>query len=600
MAGVSGQPLRSSGSSLRWTAPSVGTPQPVTIAITLASPDGCSRTETVNLVVLPRSLAGIRLEKGCRFQAPARIGDGVLYTYNVTNSGDLPLFDINLTDAQNWGPGCLPVYMSGDDGDGILDPGESWLYECRYTIADPDDYQRLQIMESSGSAADVVNRLLDMKARLEIMMERLRQMEALFDLKSATLNVSRELLFTSYNYSNDVTGESCSRIMDGLGRLNRTVYFDPVTGAMLTRQHAASGKMIFEEVYYPPPGSREYLKIEYDLPAAGYRTYTVIDYKSGDTLILVVDARGNILKKEYRITPGYRPYEKRYFLKNTATVTARTEKGDQVEDYDSFTLEVLRPMPVLAVVKVPEKAILSSNEILNYTITYQNIGQADASDVVVMEFYDKMQSFLWSDPPPDPGSTEMWTVKDLRAGESGSIRVGTRVSSDAAPGSQIVNRVEAVLKDTRAVSVVNTTVAAHPLNISKRASREAIGPEEAFVYTIEYSNNGEYVQHNVTIHDWLDPNVDFTGYKATPPLIFSSSGGHLLWQCGDLSPGAYGSIEIEVQARSSDGIAESVFNRYRIDSSLGEGAVRTLETPIAEFLWINKTADKNRITLMKI
>jgi len=156
----------------------------------------------------------------------------------------------------------------------------------------------------------------------------------------------------------------------------------------------------------------------------------------------------------------------------------------------------------------------------------------------------------------------MWTVKDLRAGESGSIRVGTRVSSDAAPGSQIVNRVEAVLKDTRAVSVVNTTVAAHPLNISKRASREAIGPEEAFVYTIEYSNNGEYVQHNVTIHDWLDPNVDFTGYKATPPLIFSSSEGT-----------CYGSAAIclrehTAQSRSKcrPGAAMALLNRYSTDT----------------------------------
>jgi hypothetical protein len=123
-----GSPLRSSGSTLRWTAPVVDSAQAAAIILSLTSPAGCSRTDVIDLLVVPGSTARISLEKGCRHEPPARIGDQVLYTYNITNTGNLPLFEVNLTDAQNWGPGCQPVYVSGDGGDGILDSGELWRY----------------------------------------------------------------------------------------------------------------------------------------------------------------------------------------------------------------------------------------------------------------------------------------------------------------------------------------------------------------------------------------------------------------------------------------------------------------------------------------
>ena len=593
-----GSPLRSSGSTLRWTAPVVDSAQAAAIILSLTSPAGCSRTDVIDLLVVPRSSASIRLEKGCRYEPPARIGDRVLYTYNITNTGNLPLFDVNLTDTQNWGPGCRPVYVSGDGGDGILDSGELWRYECRYTIADPDDYLRLQIMQSSGRKADlagIVERLLEMKDRLEIMMESLRRTEGEFDRQRATLMVSRESIsgesFTNYSYRNEVTGESYRIIMDGRGSINRSIYFDPVTGAELTRVMSASGKTISEEICYPPPGTGEYLKVEYDLPVAGYRTYTIIDFKSGDTLVLTEDSQGEILSREYRITPGYKPYEETYILKNTATVNARTGEGVQVEDHDSFALKVLRPMPVLTIVKVPEEVTADPDEILNYTINYQNIGHADAHDVVVTETYDEKLSFLWADPPPDPGTDNLWTFGDLKAGEWGSIRVRTRVSSDALPGTHIVNKVEVALDTASlAMSVVNTTISGPALNISKRASPEVIGPDETFTYIISYSNDGQHSQDNVTINDWLDPNVDFVSLSATPPRDFSISGGHLVWQCGRLDPGDGGTIEIKVKA--SSGSSAPLINRYSIGSSGEQGAVRTLETLVEDALWINKTADK--------
>jgi hypothetical protein len=54
-------------------------------------------------------------------------GGSVTWTYNVTNTGALNLSGILVTDDH---PGVNPAYLSGDNGDGILNPGESWIYQA--------------------------------------------------------------------------------------------------------------------------------------------------------------------------------------------------------------------------------------------------------------------------------------------------------------------------------------------------------------------------------------------------------------------------------------------------------------------------------------
>lgn len=61
-------------------------------------------------------------------------GDPVVWTYLVTTDGsNAPISNVIVTD--NAGTGVLtddfsPAYVSGDDGDSILEPGEVWLYQA--------------------------------------------------------------------------------------------------------------------------------------------------------------------------------------------------------------------------------------------------------------------------------------------------------------------------------------------------------------------------------------------------------------------------------------------------------------------------------------
>ena len=62
------------------------------------------------------------------------VGDPVTWTYVVTNPGNAPIADVTVTDDQ---AGVDPAFQGGDtDGDGLLDPSETWTYEATGTATE--------------------------------------------------------------------------------------------------------------------------------------------------------------------------------------------------------------------------------------------------------------------------------------------------------------------------------------------------------------------------------------------------------------------------------------------------------------------------------
>jgi uncharacterized repeat protein (TIGR01451 family) len=65
----------------------------------------------------------------------ANVGDTINYTITVDNTGDSDLTSVVVTETL---PGCTLTGPSGDDGDDILQPDETWLYTCSVTASDED------------------------------------------------------------------------------------------------------------------------------------------------------------------------------------------------------------------------------------------------------------------------------------------------------------------------------------------------------------------------------------------------------------------------------------------------------------------------------
>lgn len=67
--------------------------------------------------------------------ALAHVGDTITYSFTVTNEGDTPLSVVVVSD-----PLCdsVPLFSGGDDGDVVLELGESWTYTCTHVVTDDD------------------------------------------------------------------------------------------------------------------------------------------------------------------------------------------------------------------------------------------------------------------------------------------------------------------------------------------------------------------------------------------------------------------------------------------------------------------------------
>jgi hypothetical protein len=78
--------------------------------------------------------------------ASAHVGDTVTWTLTVSNPGNTGLLDVHVTD-----PRCdVDPVRSTADADGILSPGETWIYTCAHVVAAADGNQFVNTASVTG------------------------------------------------------------------------------------------------------------------------------------------------------------------------------------------------------------------------------------------------------------------------------------------------------------------------------------------------------------------------------------------------------------------------------------------------------------------
>lgn len=92
-------------------------------------------------------------------------GDGclesILYTFTVTNNGDVDLIGVILEDELLGGEVPGPVDGTDINNDGILSPGETWTYEAIYAITPEDIVNQSVINQAKVSALTIDNVLVE-------------------------------------------------------------------------------------------------------------------------------------------------------------------------------------------------------------------------------------------------------------------------------------------------------------------------------------------------------------------------------------------------------------------------------------------------------
>lgn len=200
----------------------------------------------------------------------------------------------------------------------------------------------------------------------------------------------------------------------------------------------------------------------------------------------------------------------------------------------------VQSQPTLALAKIDGPDPVPSGGQVTYTLTYSNVGGADATGVVVAEAYPLELAFVSSVPAPDAGTDNQWTIGTLAAGTSGVITITMDV---IAPNGSIASNV-AVVTDSAgnsATATSSTIIDLLPqLTVAIADTPDPVAPGGLLTYTIDYGNTGTDVANGVVLSAALPSNV--TLIQANPPPDVGTTS---TWTLGTLAIGATGSISIQ-------------------------------------------------------
>jgi len=260
----------------------------------------------------------------------AYAGSTVTFTITVKNEGDEEVDEVYLVDTLS--PGLIydysgtlpkPVSVSGsvlnwDLGTllpmeskvviltAIVDPGlcPGQNIVSSDTRATDNELSVLAAERESSNLPEIIDSLTRNKSKLEAKLKSIMSHRDAFNKTFGTIKSSTKIIgnYTQNNYTNISTGEILIEELNATGFLVWSEYYRPSKRDLLRTDYGASGEVVSDFYDFMP--TKETLKIEYDAPDKGYKTYTVRCYLTGDTLIITVDPYGNVVSREYKKLQG--------------------------------------------------------------------------------------------------------------------------------------------------------------------------------------------------------------------------------------------------------------------------------------------------------
>ena len=235
-----------------------------------------------------------------------------------------------------------------------------------------------------GGLADTIEGLIWLRVRLEVEMAKMIELSRRFDPGSAGVVFDeREGDLPGVlvkNYTRPATDERLVLFVDAAGNITRSEYYNPEMDSVLTSEYGPDGALVAESLL--SVSMLERLRIDYDTPAPGYRTRTVTDYKTGDTLIERVDPTGEVIQRDYRRTPGI-PKEKQFRLRNAVTAAGRSDRGDVTDsDYADVTVAYLSE---LRLTKVASPIPAAVGTVISYSYAVENVGGTTIANITLFD-----------------------------------------------------------------------------------------------------------------------------------------------------------------------------------------------------------------------
>ncbi len=262
-------------------------------------------------------------------------------------------------------------------------------------------------------------------------------------------------------------------------------------------------------------------------------------------------------------------------LVNYATADYRDANGNVYERlYDWANVTVTAP--IMDVTKIADVTTADPGDEITYTLTYDNTGTGQASDVVIEDTIPEHTTFVSSTPNYDEvdGRTYTWNIGLVDGGDSGTIAITVKVDAGTANGTILTNDVTLDYDDANGnpypqeTDSVDVTVIAPILTLSKTASVAEANPGDTITYSINYENTGSGKATNVYVNDTIPNEVTFV---TSSPAYTSKSGNTYIWAIGDVCAGCSGIITIQVTVNAAVPDETVMRNTVTLDYSDANG-----------------------------
>jgi uncharacterized repeat protein (TIGR01451 family) len=462
------------------------------------------------------------------------------FIIEVLNTGDTEIHNIQIVDELSPMLEFIPYAYYGDTlihhtfngGNlifdlsplGSLEPGDSWTitYNVKLspdacdavststilpTIASADE-TKLKVMDTGSSPANLlqtIDALSRNKTKLQAKLESIKKKQETFDKAGVAVESGiRSIAGTNYtliNYTNISTGETLNEQRNATGFLVLSEYTRPARFDQLTTTYDTKGELISEFYTFLP--TKETIKIEYNKPEKGYRTYTIRYYATGDTLIMKIDSYGIVVFREYRRTPGLAEPD---YLTNCATAYGKTGGQEGIVGSNracvnlGWSCQTPQPLLRFRVFKEADREIAKPGDIIKYNYTVVNTGTIVLTSLTLND--DKLGIIVLNDPDPlEPGESRTYYANYIvKAGDGPKLEnivVATALDPDG-------NEVTA--KATESVEIIITNT----ICLTKTASPKVARPGDYVTYNITWYVSGD------TIVDDYPSGVSFVSASPTP------------------------------------------------------------------------------------
>ncbi len=269
--------------------------------------------------------------------------------------------------------------------------------------------------------------------------------------------------------------------------------------------------------------------------------------------------------------------------------TSYTNNGDA---RTQSIVEPARDMYVYKSLSSPATNRIIPGAELVYYVSYQNYGNAPASDVVLTDTLPAATTFITSTSYTSmtvDGQSLVWDLGTVDAGAYGWFYVYAQVDGGALPGTVLTNTVVITTSDVdegnyqdRAIqinTVVSPTVDVYvDKSLSNPGSNDVI-PTAELQYYVYFRNFGNTAARDVYLTDTLPSELKFI--TATRTVSLTVEGNTLSWEIGSLDPDYYGSFYIYAQVLTNTAIGTVLTNTVVITTTdLDEGLYQTRDVQV--------------------